>query len=217
MAAQGSCVLVVRVVAKLEPGGAQLSLLGVACVLARRGHRMRLPAGIASPAGVEMARAWRRAGGDGRRPEAALIARAIFLEASGNSVPDVHWSGPSAGTGPWRGWGRDSMPSSATGQPPRWASHATAMSASRIPFQRSSGGRSASMTARMTERMSNGFLRPGLVDSAKISPTVRRSESGARCGEAPTSPLRGGPADARRRRGGRAPQAARRPKRLGRV
>jgi glycosyltransferase involved in cell wall biosynthesis len=50
-------VLVGRVVAKLEPGGAQLSLLRVARVLAGRGHRMRLLAGIASPAGVEMARA----------------------------------------------------------------------------------------------------------------------------------------------------------------
>ena len=36
----------------------------------------------------------------GRRPEAALIARAIFFEASGNSVPEVHCSGPSAGTVP---------------------------------------------------------------------------------------------------------------------
>ena len=50
-------MLVGRVVAKLEPGGAQLSLLRVARVLARRGHRTRLLAGIASPAGVDMARA----------------------------------------------------------------------------------------------------------------------------------------------------------------
>jgi hypothetical protein len=50
-------VLVVRVLAKLEPGGAQLSLLRVARVLARRGHRTRLLAGIASPEGVELARA----------------------------------------------------------------------------------------------------------------------------------------------------------------
>ena len=54
------------------------------------------------------------------------------------------------------------MPSSATGQPPRWASQTTAASASRIPAQRSSGGWSGSTAARMTERMSNGFLRPGL-------------------------------------------------------
>ena len=46
----------------------------------------------------------------GRRPDAALIARASFLEAAGNSVPDVHCSGPSAGTAPKRGSGRDSMP-----------------------------------------------------------------------------------------------------------
>ena len=51
-------MLVGRVVAKLEPGGAQLSLLRVARVLAGRGHRMRLLAGIASPAGVELARAY---------------------------------------------------------------------------------------------------------------------------------------------------------------
>lgn len=50
-------MLVVRVLGKLEPGGAQLSLLRVARVLARRGHRMRLLAGIASPEGVELARA----------------------------------------------------------------------------------------------------------------------------------------------------------------
>ena len=50
-------MLVVRVLAKLEPGGAQLSLLRVARVLARRGHQMRLLVGIASPEGVELARA----------------------------------------------------------------------------------------------------------------------------------------------------------------
>ena len=75
----------------------------------------------------------------GRRPDAALIARATFLEASGNSVPDVHCSGPSAGIEPKRDSGRHSMPSSATGQPPRCASQVTAISASRMPAQRSSG------------------------------------------------------------------------------
>ena len=123
----------------------------------------------------------------GRRPDAALIARASFLEATGNSVPEVHWSGPSAGTAPKRCSGRDSMPSSATGRPPRRASHATAISASRIPAQRSSGSSSRSITARITERMSNGFLRPGFVASEKISPTVDRSESGASCGALETS------------------------------
>ena len=33
----------------------------------------------------------------GRFPLAALIARAVFFEDCGNRVPDVHWSGPSAG------------------------------------------------------------------------------------------------------------------------
>jgi hypothetical protein len=51
-----------------------------------------------------------------------------------------------------------------------------------MPAQRSSGSQSASATARITDRMSNGFLRPGFVASEKISPTVARSESGAVCG-----------------------------------
>jgi len=45
------------VVARLELGGAQLSLLRVTLELARRGHRTRLLAGTATPAGVELARA----------------------------------------------------------------------------------------------------------------------------------------------------------------
>ena len=134
----------------------------------------------------------------GRRPDAALIARAIFFEASGNSVPALQLAGPSAETGPKRGSGRDSMPIIATGQPPRVASHTTAASASRIAAQRSSGSWSASATARITERMSNGFLRPGFVSWEKISPTVARSESGAACGEAPTSRSSGSAVCARR-------------------
>lgn len=50
-------MLITRVVAKLEPGGAQLSLLRVARVLGRRGHRTRLLAGNATAAGVQLARA----------------------------------------------------------------------------------------------------------------------------------------------------------------
>jgi len=50
-------VIVTRVVAKLELGGAQLSLLRVARALARRGHSTRLLAGNATPAGVQIARA----------------------------------------------------------------------------------------------------------------------------------------------------------------
>ena len=90
------------------------------------------------------------------------------------------------------------MPIIATGRPPRNVSHTTATSASRIAAQRSSGTRSASATARMTERMSNGFLRPGLVSSAKISPTVARSESGASCGDERTSRSAGSAVSARR-------------------
>jgi glycosyltransferase involved in cell wall biosynthesis len=51
-------MLVARVVAKLERGGAQLSLLRVARVLAERGHRSRLLVGIATPEGVRLARAF---------------------------------------------------------------------------------------------------------------------------------------------------------------
>lgn len=50
-------MIVTRVVAKLELGGAQLSLLRVARALARRGHPTRLLAGNATPAGVQIARA----------------------------------------------------------------------------------------------------------------------------------------------------------------
>jgi glycosyltransferase involved in cell wall biosynthesis len=50
-------VVVARVVAKLELGGAQLSLLRVASALAERGHQTRLFAGNATPAGLRLARA----------------------------------------------------------------------------------------------------------------------------------------------------------------
>ena len=49
-------MLIARVVSKLELGGAQLSLLRVARALASRGHRTRLFAGAATPAGIELAR-----------------------------------------------------------------------------------------------------------------------------------------------------------------
>ena len=39
----------------------------------------------------------------GRLPLAALIARAVFFDDLGNSVPEVNWSGPSAGRNPRRG------------------------------------------------------------------------------------------------------------------
>ena len=74
----------------------------------------------------------------GRLPLAALIARAVFFDERGNSVPAVQMSGPSLGGKPRRGIGRDSMPIRQTGRPPRWASKTTDMSASAIPAQRSS-------------------------------------------------------------------------------
>src|SRR5450755_4962689 len=55
--AYGERVLVARVVAKLELGGAQLSLLRVARALAARGHQTRLLAGNATPEGVALAHA----------------------------------------------------------------------------------------------------------------------------------------------------------------
>ena len=123
----------------------------------------------------------------GRRPPLELIARATFLEDFGNSVPEVHCAGPSAGVGPKRSIGCDSMPMTVVGQPPRWASQTTAASASRIRSQRSSGRWSESTTARMTERMSKACLRPGLVSSEKISPTVASSEPASVCGAERTS------------------------------
>jgi glycosyltransferase involved in cell wall biosynthesis len=50
-------VLVVRTLAKLEPGGAQLSLLRVSRALAARGHETRLLVGFATEPGVALARA----------------------------------------------------------------------------------------------------------------------------------------------------------------
>jgi glycosyltransferase involved in cell wall biosynthesis len=49
--------LITRVLAKLEPGGAQLSLLRISRALNERGHRTRLLVGFASPEGTELARA----------------------------------------------------------------------------------------------------------------------------------------------------------------
>ena len=123
----------------------------------------------------------------GRLPLAALMARAVFREECGKRVPDVHWSGPSAGKLPRRGIGCDSMPRTETGCPPRWASCTTTVSASAMPAHRSSTGWSWSVTARMTVRMSKGFLRSGLVATEKMSPTVVKSLAGCRCGNERTS------------------------------
>src|ERR1044072_8501967 len=55
----------------------------------------------------------------GRLPDAALIARAVFFDDCGNSVPAVYVSGPSVGGNPRRDTARDSMPIRHTGPPPR--------------------------------------------------------------------------------------------------
>jgi hypothetical protein len=79
-----------------------------------------------------------------------LIARAVFFEDCGNRVPEVHWSGPSAGTHPVRGMTRDSMPMTDTGIPAMCASNTTEVSASAMSAHRSSTGWSWSTTERMT-------------------------------------------------------------------
>jgi hypothetical protein len=101
------------------------------------------------------------------------MARATLREESGKRVPLVQWSGPSAGASPRRGMGRDSMPMQHTGSPPSEPSQTTALSAPCQAAQRSNGATSWSSTARITGRMLKGRLRPGLVASSKISPTVR--------------------------------------------
>ncbi len=123
----------------------------------------------------------------GRLPLAALIARAVFFDDRGNRVPAVQVSGPSLGGKPGRGTGRDSMPTRLTGQPPRWASNTTEVSASAMPAQRSSGRWSWSTTARIRVRMSKAFFRSGLVVGEKMSPTVWKSLSAISCGNARTS------------------------------
>ena len=125
----------------------------------------------------------------GRLPDAALIARAAFFDDRGNSVPAVHWSGPSVGKLPRRWIGRDSTPRTVTGWPPRWASRTTVVSASAIPAHRSSTAWSWSVTARMTVRMSNGFFRSGLAVEEKTSPTVVNSLDGWLCGNVPDVPV----------------------------
>ena len=141
----------------------------------------------------------------GREPLVALMARAIFFDDIGNSVPEVHEPGPSAGTGPWRTRGRDSMPTMVTGQPPRWASHTTAVSASRMAAHRSIVRWSWSTTDAITVRMSKGFLRSGLLATENTSPTVAKSEPSIRCGKSRTSRSVGSVVAARR--GNRSPGA----------
>src|ERR1043165_7784168 len=65
----------------------------------------------------------------GRLPDAELIARAIFFDDIGNSVPAVYVSGPSVGGKPCRGTDFDSTPTRQTGHPPRWTSATTEVSA----------------------------------------------------------------------------------------
>jgi hypothetical protein len=134
----------------------------------------------------------------GRLPLAALIARAAFFDERGNSVPAVHWSGPSVGKLPRRWIGRDSTPRTVTGCPPRCASMTTVVSASAMPAHRSRIAWSWSVTARITVRMSNGFFRSGFAVGEKTSPTVVNSLDGWLCGNARTSLSRASPVSAGR-------------------
>ena len=95
-------------------------------------------------------------------PLAALTARANLRDDWGNNVPEDHEAGPPAGTNPRLGTVCDSIPIRHNGMPPMCASHTITVSAARHWPQRSSGAESSSATARITERMSNGFLRSAL-------------------------------------------------------
>ena len=92
------------------------------------------------------------------------------------------------------------MPSRHTGSPPRCASCTTAVCAAAIPAQRSSTRWSWSATARITVRMSKGFLRSGLAAAEKISPTVLNSLPGSVCGKPEMSRSNGSVVTARRGR-----------------
>jgi len=127
----------------------------------------------------------------------------FFFDERGNRVPEVHWSGPSAGWKPRRGRGRDSKPRTEAGWPPRKASQTTPISASSMPYQRSRGSRSWSMTAAITRRMSKGFLRPALPASEKVSPTTSKPSPWA-----PSRTSRSTGPRVSRRRGNGSPGAA---------
>ena len=110
----------------------------------------------------------------GQIPLAARMARAALREEFGNSVPLIHTAGPSGGPGRRRGIGWDSMPTKQTGCPFIWPCIATVVSPPAMSAHRSSSGASWSLIARITSRIANGFLRPGLVASETTSPIVAK-------------------------------------------
>jgi len=72
--------------------------------------------------------------------------------------------------------------------PPTRASQTTEFSPPRQRSQRSSGSLSWSVTERITERTSKGFLRSGFFSEENTSPTTVKSQSGtAACGNGRTS------------------------------
>lgn len=99
---------------------------------------------------------------------------------------------------PRRGTDRDSIPIRQTGHPPMCTSCTAEVSASAMPAQRSSTAWSWSDSARITVRMSNGFLRSGLCCAEKISPTVVKSLPAIVCGNPETSRSAGSPVPALR-------------------
>ncbi|OPZ52705.1 MAG: hypothetical protein BWY91_02213 [bacterium ADurb.BinA028] len=140
----------------------------------------------------------------GRLPVVALMARAVLRDACGNNVPEVQAGGPSAGTKPLRGSEREDRPIMQTGMPPTATSQTMEFSPSCQCFHRSNGSQSVSDTARMTERMSKGCLRSGLVAKSKTSATVVNRVPGT-CSWADSRTSRSTGSLVRPRRGKRSP------------
>ena len=137
-----------------------------------RSRRRTRAAACASTRASRRSRRGSRGSTTGRLPLAALSARATFFDDSGKSVPPVHSAGPSDGTiALARDVAGSRCRSGRPGCPPRCASQTIAVSAPDQRRQRSSQPPSWSTSARITARIANGRLRPGLVRSSKISPT----------------------------------------------
>ena len=119
----------------------------------------------------------------GRRPAAALSARAIFLAARGNSVPAVHCSGPSAGIVP--------RPAAAAGTRSRSATPASLRDArptrprprrrASPPSARAAGGRSRSPRASPSGCRTAACAR-GSADRRTRPRSASAAEPGARAG-----------------------------------
>ena len=180
---------------------------------------------------VEARRGWRARPAAGC-PLAALIARAIFFDDRGNSVPAVHCVGAVGRDGAAaRQRAATRCRSARPGQPPRWASQTTAVSASRMPAQRSSGamvvvdrpraspsgcrtascGPGWSRRRRCRRRVARSRARRARAATARTSRSrgsVGRAPGAGSARPAPRRCARSGRAARRRRRRGRAPSTA---------